>query len=267
MSRIATTFETLKREGRAALVGFVTAGDPDLDTSEKIVRAMCDAGLDLLELGIPFSDPVADGPVIQRGSQRALAAGTTIEKVLEMTARLRQHTQVPIVLFGYYNPIHAMGAEVFCQKAQKVGADGMLIVDLPPEEIDDLKGSDRKNSLDLIRLIAPTTPDARMAKIAGGASGFLYLVSKTGVTGSAGLEVAPVNDQIQRLRLLSGLPICVGFGISTPADAAAIAGIAEGVVIGTAFERMIEENLNDPQLPDLLGQQVARIRNAMDNAE
>lgn len=256
MNRIDETFARLKPSGEKALVGFVTAGDPDLETSLQIVEAMCREGLDLLELGVAFSDPTADGPVIQRSSARALAAGTTLEKVLEMTERIRSFTEIPIVLFSYYNPIHRMGAERFHRRARAAGADALLVVDLPPEESEELSACGAENPLPVIRLVAPTTPDERVAAIAARATGFLYLVSKTGVTGSDGLDPAGIAADVGRVHSASSLPVCVGFGIRSAADVAAVAASADGVVIGSAFERLIEEHLADPRIAELLAERV-----------
>ena len=262
MNRIQKTFDTLKNKGEKALVGFVTAGDPDPGTSFELVSAMCGAGLDILELGIPFSDPTADGPVIQRSSARSLKAGTTVPAVLDMLKRLRENTDIPIILFSYYNPIHAYGPERFCQDALKAGADGVLVVDLPPEESDELTCFFKGDDFSIIRLVAPTTSETRMKSIAASASGFLYLVSKTGVTGSEGLDTGDIGALCATLKSVSDLPVCVGFGISTPDDVRNIARFADGVVIGSAFERTIEENIGSPELVHLLTDQVHACKKA-----
>ena len=262
MNRIEETFKRLKQNKEAALVGFVTAGDPDIATSERIITGMCKSGLDILELGIPFSDPTADGPVIQRSSARALAQGVNIGKVLEMTAVIRKQTPVPIILFSYYNPIHAYGVEKFYHDAVTAGADGVLLVDLPPEESDEMTSQNKGYDLDLIRLVAPTTPAERMKYIAESAKGFLYLVSKTGVTGSDGLDTSEISTQMDILRSITDLPVCVGFGISTAQDVAAVSSMADGVVIGSAFERLIEENINNPELISIIGQRTAEYKAA-----
>ena len=201
---------------------------------------MCRAGLDILELGVPFSDPMADGPVIQRSSARAIASGVSMGTVIEMVRRVREFSSVPIVIFSYYNPILAYGAKSFYRDSVDAGADGVLVVDLPPEESDELTGA-WGDGLDFIRLVAPTTPESRMSQIAAKASGFIYLVSMTGVTGSGGLnqeEIAGVAEKLKRSA--KGLPICIGFGISTPEQAKKLSGMADGIVIGSAFERIIE---------------------------
>lgn len=247
MSRINAAFKNLKNREEKALVGFITAGDPDFENSIKIIQAICDGGIDVLELGVPFSDPTADGPVIQRSSQRALASGMSLSRVIEMVCLVREFSDIPIVIFGYYNPILAYGARQFYIDAVKAGADGVLIVDLPPEESDELT-SQWEDRLDFIRLTAPTTGIERMKSIADTASGFIYLVSMTGVTGSAGLDSNVVEKAIEPLKQVTSLPVCVGFGISTPAHVKAVAKVADGVVVGTAFERLIEENAGDPKL-------------------
>lgn len=262
MNRIDTTFTKLKEKGESALVGFVTAGDPDYSLSLDIVKTMCAAGLDVLELGIPFSDPTADGPLIQRSSARSLQSGTNLASVIAMTGELREETDIPIVLFSYYNPILAFGPAAFYTEAVAAGADGVLVVDLPPEESDEMTGLWRGEALSLIRLVAPTTPRERMAYIAQTATGFLYLVSKTGVTGSDGLDLTEVAANTALLKSISSLPVCVGFGISTPEDVATIAAAADGVVIGSAFEKIIEDNLENPDLVAMMGDRVRRLKAA-----
>lgn len=262
MNRIDKVFEDLKQKKEKALVGFLTAGDPNISDSLRIITAMCKAGLDVLELGIPFSDPTADGPVIQRSSARALSKGVNLKAVLEMTGKIREKTQIPIILFSYYNPIHAYGAKAFYEDARSAGADGVLVVDLPPEESDEMTDKWPGNALSLIRLIAPTTPLERMDRIAESASGFLYLVSKTGVTGSEGLDTEEIRRKMEILRSVIRLPICVGFGISRAEDVAAISSVADGVVIGSAFERIIEENLDNPDLATILEERVRELKAA-----
>ncbi len=262
MNRIQQTFQSLARNREKALVGFVTAGDPSLDQSRNILRRMCQSGVDILEIGVPFSDPTADGPVIQRSSQRALQNDIHLETVLEMSAELRQETEIPLILFSYYNPIHALGGSRFYQKATSAGADGVLIVDLPPEESEELTAGWDAEQFSLIRLLAPTTPPARMVKIAADAAGFLYLVSMTGVTGSAGLDTTYISDFCGQVRNITPLPLCVGFGISTAEDVSRVAQVADGVVIGSAFERLIEDNLDRPDLPDIIARRVAEYKAA-----
>jgi tryptophan synthase alpha chain len=262
MNRIDRTFKELKKRGEKALVGFVTAGDPDMRTSFDIIISMCRTGLDILELGVPFSDPTADGPVIQRSSTRALEAGINVGDVLSITEKLRKETEVPIILFSYYNPIHTYGTENFYTDTVDAGADGVLVVDLPPEESNEMTGTWPGSELALIRLVAPTTSSDRMMKITKDAQGFVYLVSKTGVTGSSGLKTESINRQINTLRNLTSLPICVGFGISTTDDVVAVASVADGVVIGSAFEQTIEDNIGGGDLAAILAGQVQKYKEA-----
>lgn len=256
------TFKRLKDKNEKALVAFITAGDPDMETSISIISAMCRNGVDILELGVPFSDPTADGPVIQRSSGRALKTGMRLGSVIEMTRRIRQNTDVPIILFSYYNPIMAYGIDRFDADALDAGADGVLVVDLPPEESEELTGHWTGNDFSLIRLVAPTTPRERMEILARHAEGFLYMVSMTGVTGSGGLDIVQISQCVDMLKKSANVPICVGFGISTPAEVAAVSAVADGVVIGSAFECTIEENLNNPDLASIIGKQTASYKKA-----
>ncbi|WP_457553094.1 tryptophan synthase subunit alpha [Desulfobacula sp.] len=264
MNRIKKKFDALKEKKEKALVGFLTAGDPDLSTSLDIITQMCKAGLDVLELGIPFSDPTADGPVIQRSSARSLKKGVNLSEILKMTKKLRKTIDIPIILFTYYNPVIAFGVEKFYMEARKAGADGTLVVDLPLEESDEMtKFWDNDDDFSFIRLLAPTTPKDRMEKILKERpSGFIYLVSKTGVTGSDGLKSSIVLKQMKTIRQVSDLPVCVGFGISTPKDVSQIASFADGVVIGSAFERLIEGNINKSELPSIMAQKVKEYKKA-----
>lgn len=262
MNRIQQKFSELRQKDEKALVGFVTAGDPDIETSIKIIAAMCSAGLDILELGVPFSDPTADGPVIQRSSARALAQGVNLHSVLEMTRHLRETISIPIILFSYYNPVLQYRTQAFYADALTAGADGVLLVDLPPEESYEMTNGQREGTFPLIRLVAPTTPPDRINRIAESASGFLYLISKTGVTGSDGLNLKEVFEKTTSLRAVTDLPICVGFGISTPADVSSISAVADGVVIGSAFERLIENNLDHPDIADILAEHVTACKRA-----
>ena len=262
MNRIEHKFQDLRQNKEKALVGFVTAGDPDVAQSFEIISAMCAAGLDILELGIPFSDPTADGPAIQRSSARALVHRVNLTQVLEMIRRLREKTTIPIILFGYYNPIFQYRVDKFCVNARAAGADGVLVVDLPPEESAELTGGHPQAEFPLIRLIAPTTPTERMHRIAGSACGFLYLISKTGVTGSDGLDIDDIAARTASVKAVTDLPVCVGFGISTAQDVRSIAAVADGVVIGSAFERLIEENLGHPDLAARVAGQVKIFKQA-----
>lgn len=262
-NRIDALFSGLKEKEAKALVGFVSAGDPDLARSLELLAAMCGAGLDILELGVPFSDPTADGPVIQRASARALKNGATLARTLEMARILRRRTDIPIILFSYYNPVFLYGPEPFYRDALAAGVDGVLIVDLPYEESDELTCCREGDALALIRLVAPTTSRDRAKKIVEHASGFLYMVSMTGVTGSAGLDARSVLDQVADLRSLTNIPLCIGFGINDPDQARRLAPHVDGVVVGSAFERTIEENVNSPDLVRRLTQQVRDFKAAL----
>lgn len=241
MSRLAEAFARARGENRAALVIYLCAGDPDLPTTGRLLRAIADAGADVIEVGMPFSDPTADGPVIQRASERALAAGTKFDGVLGAVREFRSHSQLPVVLFGYYNPILAHGEAAAARDAAQAGVDGFLVVDLPPEEADPLTDALRPNGVSLVPLVAPTTPDARLAQIQRYADAFLYYVSLTGVTGAeADLDAAA--RRAAEVRERSGLPVAVGFGVKTPADARRLAASGvDGVVVGSAVCSAIEQ--------------------------
>jgi tryptophan synthase alpha chain len=243
MSRIAKRFEDLKRANRAAFMPFITAGDPDLETSFKILEKLPAMGADLIELGIPFSDPMADGPSVQASSLRALEAGMTAVKVLELVRRFRKQDQTtPITLMGYYNPIHAYGTARFAKDAAQAGADGLITVDLPPEEDEVLRAPANAQSLDIVRLATPTTDDKRLPAVLDGASGFLYYVSIAGVTGTKSFTESDVRAAVARLKEKSGLPVAVGFGIKTPEQAGAIARFADGAAVGSAIVDLVKKN-------------------------
>lgn len=263
MGRIERTFKALKEKKAKALVVYLTAGDPDLATTEDLIKALDRAGADILEIGAPFSDPTADGPVIQAASQRALKGGTTLEGILAMIARVRKTSDIPIVLFGYYNPIFIYGNEAFARKAKEAGVDGVLVVDLPPEESGELRRFTDREGIDFISLIAPTTDDERIGKIAKRASGFLYCISLTGVTGTAKPEVSHIRQDMERIRKVSALPVAVGFGISTPEQAREIAPLADGIVVGSAVVRLIEENSGKPDLVETVSSFVRDIKAAL----
>ncbi len=239
-TRIAETFERLQREGRKALVTFITAGDPDLDTSQRILDGLPQAGADVIELGMPFTDPMADGPAIQLASQRALKAGQTMEKTLAMVRRFRQEDDTtPIVLMGYYNPVYVYGNERFLRDAKDAGVDGLIIVDLPPEEDEELCLPAMEAGLNFIRLATPTTDDERLPKVLTNASGFLYYVSITGVTGTRAPDARDVAAQVARIKRHTSLPVCIGFGVKTPQQARTLATAGDGVVVGSALVDII----------------------------
>ncbi len=251
MGRIKATFERLQSLGETGLIPFITAGDPNLETTEAIIHALVDAGADIIELGFPFSDPMADGPTIQAASERALAAGTTLAGVLEMVGRIRTHTNVPIVLMGYYNPIFSYGPESFAADAAAAGVDGLLLVDLPPEEAGEIQGFLRKGGIDLITLVSPTTPVERMARLVADAEGFVYYVSMTGVTGTQQIDAGAIEAAVGQVRELSPVPVAIGFGISSPASAAAVGQLADAVVVGSALVKIVEAY---GQSTELIGQ-------------
>lgn len=235
-TRIDTRFAELKKEGRAAFVTFVMCGDPDLATSLEIIKALPEAGADIIEIGMPFTDPMADGPAIQAAGLRALKAGTTLKKTLQVVRDFRKGDNVtPVVLMGYYNPIYIYGVEKFLPDAKAAGVDGLIIVDLPPEEDTELCIPALKAGLNFIRLATPTTDDKRLPAVLANTSGFVYYVSITGITGSASADTAQVAAAVARIKRHTQLPVCVGFGIRTPEAAASIAQAANGAVIGSAL--------------------------------
>jgi tryptophan synthase alpha chain len=239
--RIGRRFRELADAGELGLVAYITAGDPSLDATEKIVLAAAEAGADVIELGVPFSDPVADGPTIQRASERAVRSGTTLAGVIELVRKLRTRTQVPLVLFSYFNPILQMGVEKFAAAASAAGADGVLATDLTPEEADEYRAAMRAHGLDTIFLAAPTSTDARLALIAECSSGFLYLISRTGVTGERDSLPEDLPALARRVRRFTKLPLAVGFGISLPEHVSVLGGIADAAVVGSALVAEIEK--------------------------
>jgi tryptophan synthase alpha chain len=243
-SRIERRFAALRKEGRKAFVAFVTAGDPDYAASEKILHGLPAAGADVIELGMPFSDPMADGPAVQASSLRALKSGQTMRKTLELVRGFRKRdNDTPIVLMGYYNPIYVYPGEAFLDDAKAAGVDGLIIVDLPPEADEELCLPAVERGLNFIRLATPTTDAKRLPAVLANTSGFLYYVSITGTTGSAAPDVADVSAHIRRIRKSTRLPIVVGFGVSTPAQARAIGAVADGVAVGSALVNAIRDSL------------------------
>jgi len=239
-TRIGRRFAELRRSGELGLVAYITAGDPSLAATREIVLAAADAGADVIELGVPFSDPVADGPVIQRASERALRAGTTLSGVIDLVADLRRTTEVPLVLFSYFNPILQIGLPEFARRAADAGADGVLATDLTPEEAVEYRQVLRAAGLDTIFLAAPTTPDERLALIAAVSSGFLYLISRTGVTGQRDQLPEDLSALVSRVRRATKLPLAVGFGLSQPEHLRALVGQVEAAVVGSALVSEIE---------------------------
>ena len=236
MTRIDSKFAALRAEGRKAFVTYVMAGDPDYETSLELIRGLPGAGADIIELGVPFTDPMADGPTIQLAGQRALEAGQTLERTLAMAAEFRKADDTtPIVLMGYYNPIYNRGVERFLEDARAAGIDGLIVVDLPPEEDEELCIPAQAAGLDFIRLATPTTDDKRLPKVLTNTSGFVYYVSITGITGAAAAEAADVGPEVARIKAGTDLPVVVGFGIRTPDTAQRIAAVADGCVVGSAI--------------------------------
>jgi tryptophan synthase alpha chain len=236
MTRIDDTFARLRAEGKKAFVAYVMAGDPDFDTSREIVLGLPAAGVDVIELGLPFTDPMADGPIIQLAGQRALAAGQTLDRTLQIARDLRATgDQTPIVLMGYYNPIYSRGVDTFLREATQAGIDGLIVVDLPPEEDEELCLPAQAAGLNFIRLATPTTDDRRLPTVLRNTSGFVYYVSITGITGAAAAQSADVAPEVARIKSQTDLPVIVGFGIRTPEAAQEIASVADGAVVGSAI--------------------------------
>ncbi len=236
MTRIDAKFAYLSAKSKKAFVAYVMAGDPDYDTSLQVVKGLPAAGVDIIELGLPFTDPMADGPTIQLAGQRALEGGMTLERTLQLATEFRKGDDTtPIVLMGYYNPIYSRGVETFLQDAKAAGIDGLIVVDLPPEEDDELCIPAQKAGLNFIRLATPTTDDKRLPKVLQNTSGFVYYVSITGITGAAEADAVNVGPEVARIKSQTDLPVIVGFGIKTPDSSRAIAGIADGAVVGSAI--------------------------------
>lgn len=247
MSRIQDCFVCLKSEGKKALIPYVTAGDPNPEVTVPLMHAMVGAGANLLELGVPFSDPMADGPVIQAASERALIHHVSLRNVLEMVKQFREKdADTPVILMGYLNPVEVMGYAEFAQAASDAGVDGLLTVDIPPEEAQEFLVQLKKYNLDAIFLIAPTSTENRIKKICNSTSGFVYYVSLKGVTGAAHLDVGSVKDKLIQIRAVTDLPVGVGFGIKDAESAAQVAKVADAVVVGSAIVRLVGENAEDP---------------------
>ncbi|MFL6414902.1 MAG: tryptophan synthase subunit alpha [Bryobacteraceae bacterium] len=251
-TRISGLFERCKAEGRKAFIGYITAGDPTPETTTTLALALERGGVDLIELGVPFSDPIADGPVIQRASDRALRAGMTTRKVLEIVRQMRQKSEIPIVLFSYLNPLLRYGFDALAKDSAHAGVDGVLMTDLCIEEAEDAVRRVRAQGLDTVFLGAPTSTDQRLRRVAEQSSGFVYLVSRAGITGEQASLSNSAAVLVHKMRELSSLPLAVGFGISTPEQVKQIGAISDGVVVGSAIVRFIEEHATDPALPQKL---------------
>jgi len=262
-SRIDRTFSALRGRGETALIAYLMAGDPTLQDTEQLVPALEQAGADIIELGVPFSDPIADGPVIQQAAERALRSGTSLRKILAMVARLRTRTQVPLVLMAYYNNIHAYGAGRFCGDAVEAGVDGLIVPDMPPDEAGPLQGPAAASGLQVIFLLAPTSTPDRRAYVAKQSRGFLYYVSLTGITGAKLNNFSDVGRNVDKIRKVSRTPIAVGFGVATPDDAKQVAAVADGVIVGSAIVKQIAARQQDAGMVEHVAGFVRSLKAAM----
>ena len=259
-SRLAAAFAALRARGERALVPYFTAGDPSLAMTRRLVVEAARRGADVIELGIPFSDPLADGPVIQRATQRAFAAGVTLPRVLEMVREMRGEVSVPLVFLTYYNPVLAFGLKAFCRTSVEAGIDGVIVADVPPEEAGPLRAEAEPAGLDVVHLVAPTSTPERMRKIARASQGFIYMVSLTGVTGERSTLAPELAQQLRTLRNITTKPICVGFGISTPEQAAEVGRAADGVIVGSAIVRLVERYGSSEELLTRVGDFIAALK-------
>lgn len=264
MNRIDQTFRVLRQQRRVALIPFLTAGDPDLRTTAELMRVAVENGADLLELAVPFSDPTADGPVLQHSAEIGRRAGASLPRALELVAEFRRDSAVPVVLYGYYNPIFRYGGERFAADARQAGVDGVLVVDLPPEDAEELLQWTRPAGIHFIFLLSPTSGPDRVRKILTHAGGFIYYVSLTGVTGVRPIVVESVRPVVQGLRKWTRLPIGVGFGISTPEQARAVAEFADAVVVGTAIMRVVDAHRGSPSLVSEVGAFIRRLKDGIE---
>jgi tryptophan synthase alpha chain len=266
-SRLDRTFARLQQRGEKALIAYVMAGDPSLQETEQLVVALEQAGADIIELGVPFSDPIADGPVIQQAAERALRSGTSLRTILPMVTRLRVRTQIPLVLMAYYNNIHAFGPERFCREAAQAGVDGLIMPDMPPDEAGPLKGPAAAAGLPLIYLLAPTSTAERRTFVARQSQGFVYYVSLTGITGAKLPNLADVGKNVEKIRKVTRVPVAVGFGVATPEDAAEVAAIADGVIVGSAIVKLIATHQQKPEMVKHVAEFVRSLKNAMRAAQ
>lgn len=267
MSRIQNCFQKLNEKNEKALVAFITAGDPDLPASQRIFSIIEKNGADIIELGVPFSDPLADGPVIQAASQRALKSGTTLKKIIQLVVEIRQSSELPIVLMTSYNPVFAYGLKPFVDDALNAGVDGVIIPDLPPEEAGEFNSYASKQGLDMIHLLAPTSTQDRVRLIADESRGFIYYVSLTGTTGMKSEISDNLKTKVQAIKNVAKLPVLVGFGISGPEQAKQAAALSDGVIVGSAIVRLIEQNGNPADREAKIGDFVARLKQAISTLE
>jgi tryptophan synthase alpha chain len=266
-SKLDRTFAQLRQRGEKALIAYVMAGDPSLQDTEQLVVELEQAGADIIELGVPFSDPIADGPVIQQAAERALRSGTSLRTILPMVTRLRARTQIPLVLMVYYNNVHAFGPGRFCHEAAQAGIDGLIIPDMPPDEASPLKGPAAAAGLQLIFLLAPTSTAERRTFVARQSQGFVYYVSLTGITGAKLLSMADVSKNVEKIRKVTHVPVAVGFGVATPEDAANVAAIADGVIVGSAIVRQIALHREKPGMVKHVAEFVRSLKTAMRAAQ
>ena len=265
-NRITATFERLRRQGETALIPYIMAGDPSLAETETLVVALEKAGADLIELGVPFSDPIADGPVIQKAAERALRTGTSLRGILQSVKALRTKTQVPLILMAYYNTIMAMGEREFCHAAVQAGVDGVIIPDMPPEEAGSLQRASAEKGPCLIFLLAPTSTTARKAEVIKRTSGFIYYVSITGITGAKLRDRDSIKRNVRAIQKKAGKPVAVGFGIATPEDARQIAAFSDGVIVGSALVRKIEEFQHSTDLVPEISRFTAGLKAALSDS-
>ncbi len=263
MNRLDSTFQRLKVKGEKALIAYLMAGDPSLQDTETLVLELERAGADIIELGVPFSDPIADGPVIQQAADRALRGGTSLRRILGTVAALRARTQIPLVLMAYYNTIYAFGLSEWCREAVKAGVDGLIVPDMPLEESAPLEEAASMAGPSLIFLLAPTSTPARRAAVARHSKGFVYYVSLTGITGAKLSDLGDVRRNVDKIRRVAKVPVAVGFGIATPEDAARVAAIADGVIVGSAIVRQVAEHQHDPGLAMRIARFVGSLKSAM----
>jgi tryptophan synthase alpha chain len=265
MNRIDATFRELRQAGHAALISFLTAGDPSVDATRELMSAAVESGADLLEIGVPFSDPTADGPVLQKSLEIGLRSGASLPRVLALVADFRKESNLPVILYGYYNPIYRYGVERFAMDARQAGVDGILVVDLPPEEADEVLVWTRPAGIHCIFLLAPTSGADRVRKVLRKAAGFVYYVSVTGVTGVRPMLAEAVRPVVERLRAVTDLPIGVGFGISTPEQAGAVAAFADAAVVGSAIMRVVDAQREAPMLIADVAAFIRSLKGAMRN--
>lgn len=263
ISRIDRTFSRLRGRKEAALIAYLMAGDPTLAETEQLVLELEKAGADLIELGVPFSDPIADGPTIQAAAERALKSGTSLRKLLPLVKQLRGTTQIPVILMAYYNTIHAFGLERFCREAVAAGVDGLIVPDMPPDEAGPLKAPAAQAGLQLIFLLAPTSTADRRIFVARQSQGFVYYVSLTGITGAKLNDMGDVARNVERIRKVTKTPIAVGFGVASPEDAARVAAVADGVIVGSAIVKQIAAHQQDSDMTGRVGRFVSSLKSAM----